>query len=418
VSRIQRKSAKVIRPAAAFCLLFSTWTSAHHGIANFDLNQDIEVSGVVTDIEFINPHSWVYIDVTETDGSVTQWRCELRGASVLRRSGWREEMFPTGMEIRVTGSPDRRDPTTCYTGTVFFPDGSSIDRYGQIESRSESDAAPRAARRANGDPNLAGDWAPDQVVMTDRRGQAGTLVPLSVADQFEAGEVPGGGQGFPGSRGTELSFEDDPVAIYWNERPSSLPLTEAGEAVMAGLDLTTTDNPRFRCAPTSILFDWTFEQEVNRIEQTNTTVRLIYGSMGLDRTIHLGLEAHPDEIEPSIEGHSIGRWEGHTLVVDTTGFEPGLITVDSRLPHGENLHVVERFTLSEDARSLTREYTAEDPEHFVGRFSGGDVVLLSDLPYAGTAPCEDRTYRDGVPAGAGERSAEDDAWWMIWKWFD
>ena len=94
---------------------------AHHGIANFDLNTDIEVRGVVTDVEFINPHSWVYIEVTEQDGTITPWRCELRGASVLRRSGWREDMFPAGMEIRITGSPDRRDATTCCPDATTCP---------------------------------------------------------------------------------------------------------------------------------------------------------------------------------------------------------------------------------------------------------------------------------------------------------
>ena len=75
-------------------VLVSAGAAAHHGIANFDLNTDIEVSGVVTDIDFINPHSWVYIDVTNADGTVTAWRCELRGGTVLRRSGWSEDMFP------------------------------------------------------------------------------------------------------------------------------------------------------------------------------------------------------------------------------------------------------------------------------------------------------------------------------------
>ena len=384
--------------------------AAHHGIANFDLNSDIEVSGVVVEADFINPHSWLYIDVTLDNGLVTQWRCELRGASVLRRSGWREEMFPPGMPIRITGSPDRRDPTTCYTGTVFFPDGSSVDRYGQIEAPQRvSTTATRAARRSNGDPNLAGDWAPEQVVMTDRRGQAGTLVPISIADRFRPGEVPGGGQGFPGARGTDLSFDADPVDTYWNGRSSALPLTEAGQAVMAGLDLTTTDNPRFRCAATSIVFDWAFEQEVNRIEHTDDAVRMIYGSMGLDRIIHLDLNEHPAGLTPSIAGHSIGRWEADVLVVDTVGFLPGMITVDSRLPHGEGLHVVERFVLSEDARSITREYLAEDPEHFVGQYTGRDVVFLSNLPYAGTAPCDDRTWRQGLATPINDSAADESA---------
>src|SRR5690606_21148301 len=199
------------------------------------------------------------------DGETTAWRCEMRGASVLRRSGWSEEMFPAGMQIRILGSPDRRDPTTCYLGTAYFPDGRSVDRYGQLTEPETPVAVERAARLPSGDPNIAGDWAAEQRVMTDPRGQAGTLVPISVAREFEPGEVPGGGQGFPGARGTALSLEEDPVDAYWNRRPSAMPLTEAGRAAMDGLDMSSADNPRLRCEPTNILFDWTFEMDVNRI---------------------------------------------------------------------------------------------------------------------------------------------------------
>ena len=55
--------------------------------------------------------------------------------------------------------------------------------------------------------------------MTDPRGLEGTLVPLSVADRFEPGEVPEGGRAFQGSRGTPESFSDDPLATTW-ERPN------------------------------------------------------------------------------------------------------------------------------------------------------------------------------------------------------
>ena len=60
----------------------------HHGIANFDVNREIEISGTVTELRLINPHSWLHLAVTDEAGRVTTWRGELRGASVLRRSGW------------------------------------------------------------------------------------------------------------------------------------------------------------------------------------------------------------------------------------------------------------------------------------------------------------------------------------------
>ena len=88
---------------ALACLGYCGLAVAHHGIANFDHNTDIELVGVVTSVEFINPHSWLYLDVTDANGVVTPWRCEMRGATVLRRSGWSPELFPAGLQIRITG---------------------------------------------------------------------------------------------------------------------------------------------------------------------------------------------------------------------------------------------------------------------------------------------------------------------------
>jgi len=367
---------------------------AHHGIANFDLNTDIELVGTVTEVDFVNPHSWLYLDVAADDGTVTPWRCELRGATVLRRSGWSEDMFPAGLEIRITGSPDRRDPTTCYLGTAFFPDGRSVDRYGQLTEPVREVPADRPVRLANGDPNIAGDWAGEQLVMTDPRGQSGTLVPVSLAEQLEPGTLPPGVPAFPGARGTDISLADDPVDAFWNQRPSAMPLTEAGAAAIADFDGSSTDNPRLRCEPTNILFDWTFESDVNRIVQSETEIRMLYGSMGIERIIDLTATDHPEDIEPSVAGHSIGRWEDDVLVVDTVGFAPGILSADGRLPHSDELHIVERFSLDTEAMALTREYVAVDPLYLVGEYADDDTVLISDLPYTGTTECEDRTYVD------------------------
>jgi hypothetical protein len=384
-----------ILPAAGL-ILASPQALAHHGIANFDLNADIALEGVITRVEFINPHSWLHFRVTDADGASVEWRCEMRGATVLRRSGWTEEMFVTGSSVSVTGSPDRRDPTTCYLGTAVFADGSSVDRYGQLNRAAPATPAGggnRPPRLANGEPNISGDWAAEQQVMTDPRGQMGTLVRISQAGQFEPGETPGGGPGFPGARGTAISLADDPVDAYWNRRPTSMPLTEAGEAAIAGLDFATGDNPRLRCAPTNILFDWYFEMDVNRIVQAAGEIRMLYGSMGIERTIHLDQDAHPAGIVPSVAGHSIGRWENDVLVVDTIGFLPGILNADGRVPHSGELRVVERFTLDPATTALRREYVAEDPLYFEGQYRGADTMLVSELPYHGTTECDDRTYR-------------------------
>jgi hypothetical protein len=139
---------------------------------------------------------------------------------------------------------------------------------------------------------------------------------------------------------------------------------------------------------------------------------MIYGSMGIERTIHIGMSEHPADIAPSLAGHSIGRWENGVLIVDTIGFAPGILSADGRVPHSGALHVVERFTFDPERLSLARSYVADDPLYFTGEYTGQDTVFISDLPYHGTTECEDRTYRDA------ETATTEEPWWMFWKFWD
>lgn len=363
-------------------LLAAATASAHHGFGNFAMNEDIEVSGVITHLDFVNPHAWLHFDVSNADGTHTAHRCELRSATTLRRSGWTPDMFPAGMQITIQGSPDRSEPNACYISTITFGDGSSLDRYGQrIEATAD---IARAERQPGGEPNISGDWAQEQRVMTDPRGRDGTLVPLSQADDFGVGGVPAGQSEIPGARGTEAAAA---ARVPGSPAPASavLALSDAGLVAMQAL----VDMPRAlrSCMTGSIISDWSGEP-VNRITQSADTITLQYGFLGLERTIHLDLAEHPAALELSRSGHSIGRWEGDVLVVDTTGFLPG--TLRGVTPHSEQLHVVERFSLDPGTQLLRREFTAEDPLFFTEAYTGSDVLALSPVPYS-PEPCEDLT---------------------------
>ncbi len=407
---------------------FARVADAHHGIANFDLNKDISLSGAVVELAFVNPHSWLYVNVSGADGAKAVWKCEMRAATVLRRSGWSEAMFTPGTQVTVTGSPDRHEPNTCYLGTITFADGTTMNRYGQRERAAAVVAENRPERLANGDPNINGDWAAEQRVMTDRSGISGALVPISVADNLAPGELPQGVRAFPGSRGTPESLADDAIHTAWS-RPSPVALTDAGKKAAEGFDPSSADNPRLRCAPTNILFDWTFETFTNRITQDENSIRIQYGAPGIDRTIHLNERAHPASVEPSVAGHSIGRWENDVLIVDTVGFKPGVLSADTSTLHSGELHVVERFTLDREKNALRREYVATDPLYFTGEYKGADSVLAADLPYE-TPSCEDLSYVTGQGTAAARRAPSDDAaaaapataapqpakqWWEFWK---
>jgi hypothetical protein len=169
-------------------LLVATSASAHHGLANFNLNVDLTIEGTIADIAMINPHSWIYVDVTEANGATSKWKCELRGGTALRRSGWTQDMFEIGSKVTITGSPDRFEENTCYMGSILFANGNMMERYGQlVEAERSMHKAIEVKRLANGVPDINGDWAAEQVVMTDPRGLSGTLVPVGVADQFAPG---------------------------------------------------------------------------------------------------------------------------------------------------------------------------------------------------------------------------------------
>jgi hypothetical protein len=374
---------------------------AHHGISNWDLNKDLTITGRITRFDFISPHAWLHLAVKGADGKTEDWSCEMRSAHSLRRSGWTIEMFRAGTAVTVTGSPERFKPRQCYLSTIKFADGTSMDRYGQRQLPAVEKARvaiARPARTPDGRPNLAGDWAAEQRVMSDPRGQLGTLVPLSQAGKMKPGELPPGQQAFPGARGSAASLAADPVRAAW-ERPIPVKLTAAGRKALEKFDPASRDNPRLRCEPTGILFDWTFDSVVNRITQTPARITLQYGHMDLSRVIHLDRGAPPKGGPASRSGYSVGHWEGDALVVQTSGFLPGVLNADARILHGAQLRITERFELDPATHKLTRRYEAVDPEYFEDAWRGGDEVLASDVSYA-PYRCKDL---GGAPSAEGRR---------------
>jgi hypothetical protein len=77
------------------------------------------------------------------------------------------------------------------------------------------------------------------------------------------------------------------------------------------------------------------------------------------RTVYLNRKEHGDAVYPSFNGHSIGHWEGKTLVVDTVGFN-GRGTLPNGVPKSTETHTVERFTVADDGKTLTNLMTVED----------------------------------------------------------
>jgi hypothetical protein len=354
-------------------IAFAAPASAHHGFGRFDPARDIEIEGTLTGVDFVNPHAYLYFDAVGSDGTVAAMRCEMRAATVLRRSGWSAEMFVNGAHVSIAGNPHRDDPASCYIETLTIGDAPTLERYQQLSDASQTARENRPLRLANGQPNIAGDWAQEQYLIARPPEGRGGLAPKSMVAAIEAGEIP---------------FSDVPNA-GWGAR--QVTFTTAGQAAADALRNTPPeDSPRARCEITSVLFDWVFDGPINRITQGEEAITFEYGR-GLTRTIDMDMTNHPANLAPSRLGHSIGRWEGDTLVVDTIGFEPGILA--GAVAHTDQLHVVERFTLDPQTRALKREYVAEDPVYFTDQYAGSDTVMLADSPFADDR-CEDLTYRN------------------------
>ena len=138
---------------------------AHHGAGLYDMRKNVELEGKLTRVDFVNPHTYVYFDVVGNDGKVIAMKCETRGATVLRRSGWSPEMFVRGASIKVTGHPHRDDPTACTVETMTLGNAPTLERYQQLSDAKSVNRTKRPFRLPNGKPNLAGDWAQEQQVL-------------------------------------------------------------------------------------------------------------------------------------------------------------------------------------------------------------------------------------------------------------
>ena len=91
----------------ASAVLVATTALAHHSTVMFDEEREVTVTGVVKEFQYTNPHSWLLVDVTNEDGSVTTWGFEAEGPSTLMRAGIRRSDFSPGTELTITGHPMR-----------------------------------------------------------------------------------------------------------------------------------------------------------------------------------------------------------------------------------------------------------------------------------------------------------------------
>jgi len=101
--------------------------SAHHSFsAVFDANMPVEVSGTVTEVEWMNPHAWIYVDVESESGETVNWAFELGSPNGLIRRGWSRKSVQVGDEISVAGYKARDGSNRGNIKSIVLANGTEL----------------------------------------------------------------------------------------------------------------------------------------------------------------------------------------------------------------------------------------------------------------------------------------------------
>ena len=119
--------ARVVLVTVIVALSVSSSLRAHHSFAaEFDANQPVTLKGTVVKMDWVNPHTWIHLDVKNPDGTVTRWMIEGGTPNTLLRRGLTRESLPAGTEIIVDGYRAKNGTNRANGRDVTFPDGKKL----------------------------------------------------------------------------------------------------------------------------------------------------------------------------------------------------------------------------------------------------------------------------------------------------
>ena len=284
--------------------LSATPALAHHSAAAFNTQQEVKTTGTATAYRFANPHVYITVQTKKADGSTVALEVEAGAASVLNGLGFNRNSIAVGDVVTIVGNPARSRPDTLMLGKDLYKrDGTYYPL--NINSRTIY------AARSDVASSIAGTW-----------------------------------------------FSPNTEFYGFMATASKWPMTEKGTAARAAVDpRATTQKDCIPIGAPALMF----YPVANTITVQRDRVVMKVDWMETERTIFLDGRRHPPASDTFLHGHSVGRWEGDTLVVETTNFKDHPMGLSTTLPSSAQKRLVERFRLSEDRKSLSYSGVIEDP---------------------------------------------------------
>jgi hypothetical protein len=308
--------------AIALMLLGSDIAAAHHSFsAEFDANTVGELSGVVTQVWFSNPHVRYRVDVQAEDGSTVEWELQMGSVTALRSSGFGEASLEVGDRITASGQLGRDQAKKLYVRRL--EDASGAVLYGESRTANRS----RDRDTVNADPNKNYGYR----ALPDNR-------PVDITGAWD------------NSYRFRVTVDD--------LEPKPTPFTDEGRRVFAAS--THFDDPSLRCLSPGLprVFGSPYDME---IVDAGSHYLIVHEEHNLPRRVYMDGRKPPEDWPASSLGFSVGRWEGDALVIETTHLLPGWLDGSGLPMSGNGTRIVERWEPSRDHLTINRTMTIYDP---------------------------------------------------------
>lgn len=131
---MRTKFMSVVAGAGLLMAAASAPVFAHHSFAaEFDSDKPVSLDGEVVMMEWVNPHSWLHVDVTKEDGTVERWKVEGGAPSALLRRGWNRDSLPAGTKVKVEGFQAKDGSFRANARDIEFPDGKRLNLGGTAQ---------------------------------------------------------------------------------------------------------------------------------------------------------------------------------------------------------------------------------------------------------------------------------------------